>query len=143
MARNTDFLGSAETLVETAKFFHELSHRIGDGKLPPGEDAKRLAKILGIPLPAALEDATIEAIETGKAADAKAETGTLQIAIALPPEDVPAGGPPTSAKKGNCYRTCFSGPFGVGKICFEVCVTCTFKPTKIACTATISTTVSL
>ncbi|UPG72820.1 hypothetical protein MVG78_01040 [Roseomonas gilardii subsp. gilardii] len=141
MAGNTDFLASAETMLEVAKFFHELSHRSDEGQLPD-KDARRQAGSLGLLVPASLGQAPIQLLEADKATGTTdAGNGNWQITIRLPPEKLPAGR--TAPPSPKCYQTCKSGPFGLGKVCFKICVSCTFKRTSVSCEVTIGTTVSI
>jgi hypothetical protein len=137
MAQSLDFLYSLESFVELGKFFRAVHERIGEGEIPPGENADRIAKILGLKLPAALEGATI--MPTG--AHGEPSENDLRITIDFPVEDVTTHKGVERQK--SCHTWCQTGPLGIGKVCITVCATCTFKRTGVSCTATATITASI
>ncbi len=139
-------LQSTDTLVEVAQFFRALSERI-EGELTPSDDARQVARVIGLRVPAVLDGEAIRSISS----EEHERTPGVRITVQFPDEEVqehaPAGSG-VSARKGggggsskNCWDQCWGAL--IGKVCLKVCADCSIKGTKIACTVTMTISASL
>jgi hypothetical protein len=133
------FLQSTETLLEVAQFYRELSDRI-PGEVSAHDDARQLARLLGIKVPAVLDGAAIHPLS-----DKEHETlrGT-RITIEFPEEELDTHGAVARGKGGggkHCWQQCWGAL--IGKVCLNVCANCGIKGTSVSCTVTITISASL
>jgi hypothetical protein len=128
MSVNAIFIDGLDQVEKAGRFFVDLTQRLADGELEADEDMTRLAKILGIPIPAELAGASI--VSLGKReADENAKEGCAEcnqssrIVIHYPPTDTP-GPLPGSGQSERTFKKCFKVCKTVGgaKVCAEVCV---------------------
>lgn len=122
MALNALFDG-LDNVVSAGRFFVALTERLGDGTLTADEDAIRLSRVLGVPLPPELAGASIVSLDKCKAdereAVARAELAPTRIVITYP-DIVHPGSGQTEKKFKKCFNVCQT--VGGVKICAEVCV---------------------
>jgi hypothetical protein len=133
------FLQSTETLLEVAQFYRDLSGRI-TGEVSSHDDARQLARLLGIKIPALLDGAVIQPLP-----DKDHETlhGT-RITIEFPEEELDAHGAVARGKGGggrHCWKQCWSAL--IGQVCLNVCANCGLRGTAVSCTVTITISASL
>ncbi|WP_442756481.1 hypothetical protein ACNHKD_07675 [Methylocystis sp. JAN1] len=136
-------LESAETLLEIAHFYRELSQRI-PGEVSKGDDARQLARVLGIKVPAVLEGAAIQPVPD----DEHEKDPRPRIVIKFPEENLCDHGPVGTAERGKgggsskqCWENCWGAL--VGKVCLKVCADCTLKGAKVSCTVTLTVSASI
>ena len=117
------FFNGIDSVEKTGRFFVALAERLGDGTLDANDDALRLARVLGVPLPPELMDASISSSdetrpdEKGKLA--RAESGSPRILIIYSDIDHPGSGQ-TELKFKKCFKVCQT--VAGAKICAEVCI---------------------
>ena len=108
MALNPFFSGLDST-VSAGKFFADLTLRLADGTLAPGEDAVQLSRSLGVPIPAELAGASIVSLggrhDVGRSGRLRARSASRQIVIVYPPVAHPGFGQEKLTVK-KCWNVC-------------------------------------
>jgi hypothetical protein len=114
---------SLDNIEKAAKFFVDLTERLGDGELDAGEEVMRLSRSLGVPYPPELAGASIVSLGSGEitklATEPTAERSSPQIVIYYPPVFNPCQGQIEKTIR-KCFKVCQS--VGGAKVCAEVCV---------------------
>lgn len=111
------FFNGVDSVERSGRFFVEMTRRLGDGEIDPGDDVTRLSRTLGIALPSELAGASIVSMASDEVARLATQPGT-EILVSYPPETCPPGQVEKTFKR--CFQVCktVSG----AKICAKVCV---------------------
>lgn len=128
MSVNAIFIDGLDQVEKAGRFFVDLTQRLEDGELEADEDITRLAKILGVAVPAELAGASIVSLGKREADEnAKDECGgcsrSSRIVIYYPPTDNPNPTPGSGQMERTfkkCYKVCKT--VAGAKVCAEVCV---------------------